>query len=172
MRALVSQDRIRFRENGFDLDLTYITGQIIGSPHTHTHKYTHTLTYSHVQQQNFPQSADASHLLNVFSTTAMGVPGVGIESSFRNPEDEVARFFQQRHKGHFMIYNLACEKSYDYAKFDDQVIAIGWPDHHAPPLHILFQLCQSLHSWLGADPKNVAAVHCKAGKVRVVVVSS
>ena len=96
----------------------------------------------------------------------MGVPGVGIESSFRNPEDEVARFFQLRHKGHFMIYNLACEKSYDYAKFDDQVIAIGWPDHHAPPLHILFQLCQSLHSWLGADPKNVAAVHCKAGKVR------
>ena len=102
----------------------------------------------------------------------MGVPGVGIESSFRNPEDEVARFFQQRHKGHFMIYNLACEKSYDYAKFDDQVIAIGWPDHHAPPLHVLFQLCQSLHSWLGADPKNVAAVHCKAGKVRVLLLSA
>jgi hypothetical protein len=33
VRALVSQDRIRFRENGFDLDLTYITGQIIGSTH-------------------------------------------------------------------------------------------------------------------------------------------
>jgi hypothetical protein len=104
-------------------------------------------------------------LIESRSDTAMGVPGVGIEASFRNPEDEVARFFQQRHKNHFMIYNLAMEKSYDFSKFDDQVISMGWPDHHAPPLQMLFQICQSLSSWLNADPLNVAAVHCKAGKV-------
>jgi hypothetical protein len=50
----------------------------------------------------------------------MGLPSTGLESSYRNPEDEVARFFQLRHNGHFMIYNLA-ERSYDYSKFDDQV---------------------------------------------------
>jgi hypothetical protein len=30
VRALVSQDRNRFQQDGFDLDLTYITPQIIG----------------------------------------------------------------------------------------------------------------------------------------------
>ena len=41
-------------------------------------------------------------------------------------------------------------------------------DDHNPPdsFSQIEQFCQSVHGWLNSNPKNVAAVHCKAGKGR------
>lgn len=51
---------------------------------------------------------------------AMAYPASGIESIYRNPITEVARFLKSRHDQHYLIINLSNRK-YDYTKFDNNV---------------------------------------------------
>ncbi len=120
LRQVVSQDRMRIRdeETGADLDLTYLTTNII----------------------------------------AMGFPASGLESAWRNHIDDVATFLKHHHEGYFMIWNLS-EREYDYSKFDNQLQDFGFPDHHSPPLDMLFQIILSMDNWLRASDDNVAVVH-------------
>eukprot|EP01063_Lacrimia_lanifica_P011104 TRINITY_DN1788_c0_g1_i2.p2 TRINITY_DN1788_c0_g1~~TRINITY_DN1788_c0_g1_i2.p2 ORF type:complete len:338 (+),score=72.25 TRINITY_DN1788_c0_g1_i2:95-1015(+) len=128
LRTMVSQKKCRFQEDGFDLDLTYITPRII----------------------------------------AMGFPSYGTEGYYRNPVDEVERFFESRHKGHYRIYNLCSERVYDRAdRFGGAFRRFPFDDHNAPaPIGLIPQLCADAQEWLSQDPQNVLAVHCKAGKGR------
>jgi protein-tyrosine phosphatase len=96
---------------------------------------------------------------------AMGIPASGVETAYRNSAVDVARFLHKYHSHRFVVLNCSL-KSYDYSRFDNQVLDFGWPDHHSPPLNLLFQVCRAIHTWLEADPLNVVAVHCKAGKGR------
>jgi phosphatidylinositol-3,4,5-trisphosphate 3-phosphatase/dual-specificity protein phosphatase PTEN len=58
-----------------------------------------------------------------------------------------------------------------------------WKDHHAPPIHLLFELVADTYQWLKSknikllimmltnisileDPENVAVIHCISGKGR------
>jgi len=43
---------------------------------------------------------------------------------------------------------------------------LGWPDHHGPTLALLTQCIQMIESWLNEDERNVAVVHCMAGRGR------
>lgn len=45
-----------------------------------------------------------------------------------------------------------------------------FPGHPAPPLGLMFKICSSIESWLDADERNVAIVHCLTGKGRTAVV--
>lgn len=78
---------------------------------------------------------------------------------------QVSRFLDERHPGTYRLFNLS-ERKYDYARFHGRVVELGWPDHHAPPLGVLWQLLSIMHKWLAADPAHVAVVHCMAGKGR------
>lgn len=42
-----------------------------------------------------------------------------------------------------------------------QVKFYGWPDHHPPPLTLLYEIIEDIRQWLEADRLNVAAIHCK-----------
>ena len=63
-----------------------------------------------------------------------------------------------------MIWNIS-EEGYDYNKFDDQVLEYRFAGLPAPPLGLCL-ICTSIESWLDADEKNVAIVHCLTGKGR------
>eukprot|EP01039_Chlorochromonas_danica_P000735 gene736-799_t len=82
-----------------------------------------------------------------------------------NDINVVAAYLKKKHQGRYMIWNIS-EESYDYRKFADQVLEYRFPGHPAPPLGLLFKICSSVESWLDADDKNVAVVHCLTGKGR------
>ncbi|CAM9186351.1 unnamed protein product [Scytosiphon promiscuus] len=88
---------------------------------------------------------------------------VGVRAG--NDMDLVAALLRSRHSGHYMVWNVS-EEGYDYSLFQDQVLEFRFPGHPAPPLGMLFKMCTSIESWLLADPKNIAAVHCLTGRGR------
>lgn len=58
------------------------------------------------------------------------------------------------------IYNLCIEETYDPLHFYGRVETYPFDDNHVPPLQMVKQFCESVHTWLSRDPKNVAVVHC------------
>jgi C2 domain of PTEN tumour-suppressor protein len=77
----------------------------------------------------------------------------------------VGHLLQKRHGGRFMVWNLS-EVEYDIGILDDQVLTFSFPGSPSPPLGLLLKLLISMESWLKADDRNVAVVHCLTGKGR------
>jgi hypothetical protein len=100
---------------------------------------------------------------------AMGFPGQGFQSNYRNPASSVAEFLDSRHPGHFKVFNLS-EQSYVPSIFKGPVAHFPFPDHHAPSFSLLIQMMKEMHEWLLRDPENVIAVHCLAGHGRTGVI--
>merc|ERR1719221_2019322 len=96
----------------------------------------------------------------------MGFPGLGIEASFRNPYGEVLRFLEWAHGSHYRIYNLCGEDSRAFNGFPASTVSFPCVDHCSPAFPLIADFCRDVREWLQADPKNVAVVHCKAGKGR------
>ncbi|KAK5579463.1 hypothetical protein RB653_009146 [Dictyostelium firmibasis] len=103
---------------------------------------------------------------------AMSFPADGVESAYRNSIYDVSKLLNTAHRDHYLIYNLS-ERKYDYSLFNGKVLDwCGFPDHHAPPLGLLFKIVMTIYSWLEKDPMNVVVVHCMAGKGRTGTVIS
>ncbi|ELP85144.1 phosphatidylinositol-3,4,5-trisphosphate 3-phosphatase TPTE2, putative [Entamoeba invadens IP1] len=125
VKTQVSQDKRRFIDDQFNLDLTYIDDRII----------------------------------------AMGYPAFGMEAYYRNDMNDVSEFLNQRHPGHYKVYNLT-ENPYDAKPFHDNVKWYPFPDHHNPTLIVLCHIIEDMASYYYSDPSNVVVVHCLAGRGR------
>ncbi|BFZ15305.1 hypothetical protein BsWGS_18344 [Bradybaena similaris] len=97
---------------------------------------------------------------------AMSFPSEGLMALYRNPVTEVARFFNTKHKGHYRIYNLCSERSYNESLFFNNVVRICIDDHNVPKLSEMIDFVANARDWMAADKDNVFALHCKGGKGR------
>ncbi|KAG8384648.1 hypothetical protein BUALT_Bualt04G0139800 [Buddleja alternifolia] len=97
---------------------------------------------------------------------AMSFPAERMRAMYRNPLWQVKSVLEMRHHGHYKVYNLCIEQSYDASHFNGCVERYPFDDNHVPPLSMIKEFCEDVHSWLSSDPKNIAVVHCMAGKGR------
>lgn len=44
-----------------------------------------------------------------------------------------------------------------------QILDVGWPELHAPPLDKVCTICKAQESWLHSDPQHVVVIHCRVG---------
>uniref|UniRef100_A0A0N4Z7D6 Phosphatase tensin-type domain-containing protein n=1 Tax=Parastrongyloides trichosuri TaxID=131310 RepID=A0A0N4Z7D6_PARTI len=126
LRKIVSQNRRRYTNDGFNLDLTYITDRII----------------------------------------AMGYPAEDSERLYRNSMSETKKFLEYYHSKHYLVFNLRDQYAYDEKQFDNRVRVFKMIDHYPPKLELMEPFCTQVHEYLEEDPRNVVAIHCKAGKGR------
>ncbi|GLU10979.1 hypothetical protein SLE2022_277530 [Rubroshorea leprosula] len=97
---------------------------------------------------------------------AMSFPAERMRAMYRNPLWQVKSVLEMRHQGHYKIYNLCIEENYDASHFQGRVEMYPFDDNHVPSIEMIKTFCESVHSWLSNNPKNIAVVHCMAGKGR------
>ena len=102
---------------------------------------------------------------------AMGLPGKGFYSLFRNSQQDVLSYFTKYHDSHIKIYNMCND---DFVDANELALAGGairlayfpFLDHNPGPVNKVFKLALDAVMYLAQDPQNTIAVHCKAGKGR------
>ena len=109
---------------------------------------------------------DLSYITDYIIAMGYPSPNDSIEGLYRNPMSEVVRFLDTKHKDHYKVYNLCSERNYDASKFQGRACRYPFDDHNAPPLEMIKFFCEDVNQFLKKDKKNIAIVHCKAGKGR------
>ena len=131
VRAIVSKNRMRYKDGDFNLDLSYITNRVI----------------------------------------AMGYPGEGFYSLYRNPMSDVLLYFEKYHNSKVKIYNMCNDEFVNMNRLklaEGKVDVAYFPmmDHNPGPIASVFKITLDVVIFLAKDPENTVAIHCKAGKGR------
>ena len=105
----------------------------------------------------------------------MGFPAKGAETLYRNSLEDLKSFLDRFHE-EYKVYNLCIEKGRIYQKdiWGEKKVGLFPFNDHAPcPIKLILDFCVDICLYLSANPKGVAAIHCKAGKGRtgVMIVS-
>lgn len=57
---------------------------------------------------------------------------------------DVRRFFNEKHGGHYKIYNLCLEKTYDIKNFEQVNNDYKFEDNTPPPFHFILTFCRDM----------------------------
>ncbi|XP_043076023.1 tensin-3 isoform X3 [Puntigrus tetrazona] len=93
------------------------------------------------------------------------------EQTYQRNLRSITRMLQSKHADRYTVINLS-ERSDDLSRMNHRVLDLGWPERHAPSLHLLCSVCKNMDNWLRAHTENVLLLHCKGSKDRVGVVIS
>ncbi|XP_073673157.1 si:ch211-191a24.3 isoform X2 [Garra rufa] len=93
------------------------------------------------------------------------------EQTYQHNLRRITQMLQSKHADRYMVINLS-EHSDDLSRMNHRVVDLGWPERHAPSLHLLCSVCKNMDNWLRAHSENVLLLHCKGSKDRVGVVIS
>ncbi|XP_026089329.1 tensin 3-2 isoform X3 [Carassius auratus] len=93
------------------------------------------------------------------------------EQTYQHNLHSITQMLRSKHADRYMVINLT-ERSDDLSRMNHRVVDLGWPEKHAPSLHLLCSVCKNMDSWLRAYSENVLLLHCKGCKDRVGVVIS
>ena len=132
----------RFTEDGFDLDLAYVTPRLIvlAAPQASAHG-------------------------SPVSPAAASVP-----QRERDAPEEVARFLRQRHGGRYRLYDLTGAKeglSPDPALLGEAAAVEAFRcEEPTPPLALLAAFCEDVDEYLRNDASGVAVLLCRDGAGR------
>ncbi|KAG4305178.1 hypothetical protein PORY_001348 [Pneumocystis oryctolagi] len=98
----------------------------------------------------------------------MSLPAVSFPRKiYRNSLKDVLQFLEQRHSGHWAIFEFCKEGSgYTDKDFLFKVFHYPFPDHQPPPFRMIPEIIDLLSKHIQALENNVAVLHCKAGKGR------
>ncbi|KAL1237253.1 4,5-trisphosphate 3-phosphatase and dual-specificity protein phosphatase PTEN,Phosphatidylinositol 3 [Trichinella pseudospiralis] len=153
LRCLVSKNKRRYQEDGFDLDLSYICPNIIA------------MGFPAEKLEGVYRNHIDDVLLNRFHSITKKHANLAI-AYVEQCVSASGWFMEKKHSNHYKIYNLCKCRCYNAARFGNRVARYPFRDHHPPCLELMKPFCEDVDQWLNAGPNNVVAIHCKAGKGR------
>ncbi|XP_060722613.1 si:ch211-191a24.3 isoform X2 [Tachysurus vachellii] len=83
----------------------------------------------------------------------------------------ITQMLQSKHSDKYMVMNLS-EPREELSRINVRVLDVGWPEQHAPSLHLLCSVCKSIENWLNTHSEHVLLLHCRGTKDRIGVVIS
>ncbi|KAK3516578.1 hypothetical protein QTP70_021967 [Hemibagrus guttatus] len=97
-----------------------------------------------------------------------------LEKTYLHNLYNITQMLQSKHSDNYMIcvkpghYNISVIDTHVFS----QVLDFGWPEQHAPSLHLMCSLCKSIDNWLNTHSEHVLLLHCRGTKDRIGVAIS
>ncbi|EGW30028.1 protein tyrosine phosphatase [Spathaspora passalidarum NRRL Y-27907] len=109
---------------------------------------------------------DLSYITSQIIVASAPVSGF-LQQYYRYPLSDLVTFLNTYHLNHWRLFNFRGEDpGYTDEEVNGQVSHYPFPDHSPPSFDIMLQCVKELQQYLKQDTKNVAVLHCKAGKGR------
>ncbi|TXG64243.1 hypothetical protein EZV62_011237 [Acer yangbiense] len=169
-RHVVSQNKRRYQEGGFDLDMTYITENIIamgfpaGDMSSGFFGYVEGFYRNHMEEVIKFFETHHKDKYKVYNLCSERLYDASLFEG--KVHMRLAYGYGLMTKLWKMIIFHCQYYSVDRIIEMAEVASFPFDDHNCPPIQLIISFCQSAYSWLKQDIENVVVVHCKAGMAR------